>query len=379
MEKDNTLDFELGSSPLSLDNIWADAPDDFFEESDEKSKTKTEPSEDPKPIKLDSIEELEFEEDEEEEEEEEVEEKEVSTEKQTKKQKESDLLAGVRSVLLKKMERYEIDTEEYDIANMTEEELVEFEESLDSHILSLKYDSIKRADPNLQKVLDFIENGGDPRAITKLFKEQESIMNIDASTEEGKIKKISSYYKDVLGWSEDKVAKKLDRLKMSELIDDEYEDIEGEYDRYFEERQEELLEIQRREAQVKKQREEARRSAFSEKLAELKIPNAKKAELLNTAFNQGIIKGTDQKISILDYKIAQMQADPEKFLRLVQFVNDPESYNQMILKEKENKIVEQGMAKGFKEVSSTSSKPVKTVEKSSSTTKSRKFNFSNIL
>lgn len=266
---------------------------------------------------------------------------------------------GVRSVLSNKLKRYNLDESAYNLAEMNSEELASFEEELDNAILENRYAQIKEVDPNLNKLLNFIEAGGDPKNLVSLFKESESIKQIDGTTEEGKVKKITSYYENVLKWDPEKVAKKIDRLKASDSINDEYEDLSEEYDKHLLRKQDEVIEKQERLQQEQEAEDRNRMNAFSSVLQKLNVTKQVKDSLMNTAFAKGKIKGSEEVISILDYKLARLKSNPETFLKLVQFVDNPEEYDTLIKQVALNKKTETQLKKGFEKVTSqrTSSVP----------------------
>ena len=265
------------------------------------------------------------------------------------------LVDGIRTLLATRLESLGEDHTKYKIDEMDEEALSAFSTNLDNYILEKKYEQAKQVNPNINKLLTFIENDGDPKALVKLFKEQEDLQNIDGSTEDGKVKKIEAYYKNVLNWDSEKTSKKVDRLRTSNMIDDEYSDIEDEYNKHLENKQNSLIEKQKEEASKKARILQARQEAFSSKLIESNLSKQAKDSLLNTAVGSGIIKGTQEKISILDYKIAAMQADPEKYLKLVQFIDNPDLYDSVIVQNLQNQKTEKVLKKAFTEV--TTKKP----------------------
>lgn len=266
----------------------------------------------------------------------------------------STLLEGVRSVLLAKMKRNNIDLSQIDLASMDEEALVNFEEDLDSFILENKYSEVKtRVDPNLGKLWDYIEKGGDPKSWKKLFETQEEVTSIDTSTEDGKFKKIGSYYKEVRGWSQDQISKKLERIKNTNTLDDEFEEVDAEYSTYFEDKQEGMLRDQQAAEEKRRKVEEERKKVFYNKLEEKNLPKSVKEKIFDTAFRKAQIQGTKEITTLLSYRISQMQTDAEMAIKLAQFVADPEAYDTYILQSKQNDKVAENLKKGFETITTT--------------------------
>ena len=253
---------------------------------------------------------------------------------------------AVKAILKKKLDRYEIDVD-VNLDEMDEEQLAEFEEQLDEAVLSTKWDSFKSSSKTLDKLMSYIENGGDPSKIINLFQEQQEISKIDITTPEGQAKLIKNYYTEVLGWSPEKVENKVERLSASGLLQDEVQDVKEAYDNHYEELQAKKIKEQEAKAQKEQQILQQKRQMFEQTLSDLKLPKKLQDEYKAVAFGQGVLKGTDEKINILDYKILQMQSNPEMFLKLVQFVTDPQGYDNIVSQNKKNAEVVKETKKGF--------------------------------
>lgn len=260
-------------------------------------------------------------------------------------------LNGIRAAIATRMEKYGFDPNnpEYDLATMDEETLLRFSDSVDDAILDLRFQELKHQDSNLAKVLDFIENGGDPKAIAKIFREQDEVDKIDVSTEDGKAKKISSYYREVRGWSEDKVKNRIDRLKTQNGIEDEFEEINDEYNSYFESKKEALVNSQREELERKEKIRVAKMTKFQEAIVDYGLsPDLAKA-VQSTAFGMGLLPDKTQ-MSILEHRILSMQNRPELNVKLAHFLTDPEAYDNYIIQKSKNKEVATNMKNGFRRV-----------------------------
>lgn len=281
-------------------------------------------------------------------------------------------LTAIRAVLKQKMDRYGIDAEDADISKMTEEELVDFEENLDQAILENKWNNLKTVDKNVDKLVTFLENGGDPKDMISLFKEQDTLAKIDISTEDGQERMIRSYYSNILGWDSEKTNKKLERLAASGMLQEEAQDVEEAYNEHFEKKQEEITQAQQNKIKLQQQKEQQRKMIFEQSLNTSKIPKKLADEFRQTAFGKGVIKGTNEEITILDYKIKQMQTNPEMFLKLVQFATDPTAYDNLILQTKKNEEVTVGLKKQFQVP--TTAKPIENTQVKEPGKKTFKFN-----
>jgi hypothetical protein len=287
----------------------------------------------------------------------------------------SDLkLAAIRAVINKKLERNNLEAE-VDINDLTEEQLVDFEEEVDNTILEAKYSKVKAVDPRVETILNYLEDGGDPKKITSLFQQREVVDAIDISTKEGQASLIKSYYKNIKNLSEEEATKRLDKVTAADLLEEEAKDIKVEYDTYNDAKVAEELEKQKKEAVVRQQNETKKKIIFDKALKDNNVPMKLQDELKKVAFQEGILP-SGEKIKIMDYKILQMQSEPESFYKLSMFLADPAGYEQMILQNAKNVSVTKEMKKGFNVETKIKSGVEKTQTVDSTKEKTKvKFNF----
>lgn len=258
---------------------------------------------------------------------------------------------AVRAVISNKIEKYGLSSEGIDIDNLSEEDLVDLDEQINETIIQQRveesWNSLKSQDKSLSKMLQYIERNGDVKEIAKLFQEQKEVEQIDVETSTGQEAVIKEYYTKVLGWDEDKVSNKLERLKTTETLEEEAKDVKVEFDKYFDKVQDQKIKEQ--EFKQKKQEEilKQRFTDFTETLKTVPVDDKVKNILARVAFDEGVIKDTGEKVKVLDYKIDKLKSNPESFLKLVQFIADPESYDAFILQNKENKKTTEQLKKQF--------------------------------
>lgn len=255
---------------------------------------------------------------------------------------------AIRAILRKKIEKYNFDVEEDQLSNLSGTELVDFQEQLDDAIIEAKYNEVKSSDPVIEQLLTLRENGGNVGDLLAVIQEQQQVNSIDTTSETGKLKVIEKYYKEVAKWGDDKVQRKLDQVTNTGGIEDEFDLVNDTYQEHFQKKQEEVVIRAEQENQKQQQLRVQRETAFEKELAALKLSEGKKKELMQTAFGKGTIKGTGEKIDILDYKILQMQANPQMNIKLAMFINDPDGYDKMVLQSLSNKQVVEKLDKEFK-------------------------------
>lgn len=258
-----------------------------------------------------------------------------------------DHLDAVRAVISNKMAKFNMTAEGVDITELNEEELAEFNDSLDDYILEEKWKNVKGQNKNVEKLLTFLENKGNPEELISLFKEQQNLSKIDITTEEGQVKMLSAYYTEVLKLDPSKINNRIEKLSTSGLLAEEAADIEETYNSYIENKQTEIIEKQQAKAQLIAQQEQRRQLAFEEHLDKAEIPANKKNELRSLAFGTGRIKGSDEDIKLVDYQILKLQSNPETYIKFLQFIADPNSYDESVRQIKKNEKVTTEMKKGF--------------------------------
>lgn len=228
-------------------------------------------------------------------------------------------------------------------------------------------------------IITHIKSGGNPDEIIDLFKEQKQIEQIDTSTEQGKQSKIEKYYKDVLGWKEEKVNKTIKRLIEDNEVDSEFNDVSELYDKHYEER---LNEIKERDKQLEVQKQDAQKrfiSSIKTALSENEsIPEKEKTLIAKSIldFNHKLENG--QKVNDFYLKFAQMQADPKQYIELVRFVMNPEGFKNQIQAKSDTKAAKEvfSFIKGNATVSKPSNSDITIDDKKSKQFSDKGTNFS---
>jgi len=187
-------------------------------------------------------------------------------------------------------------------------------------------------------IISHIKEGGNPEEIIDLFKEQKQLENFNTSTDEGKIAKIEKYYSEIIGWKPEKVKRHLERISADNEIDSELVDVEEKYDEFYS-RELEALEAERiqKETLRKKNQEE-----FSNKIKNIISSNKEYTDSEKKILEKNILSfdhklENGSKVNTFYVKFAEMQADPEKYVKLVHFVTDQEGYEKKIKSKTETK------------------------------------------
>lgn len=185
-------------------------------------------------------------------------------------------------------------------------------------------------------IIDHIKGGGNPDLIIDIFKEQKQIEAIDTNNDEGKLELIGSYYSNVLGWKPDRIQKHLKRVIADEDLEVEFKEINDQYESHYKSQ----LDL------VNKEREDAKKAAIERQkefvnniqksLTEMGYTEKEKRFLENSLLD--IKKLPDGNVGTqFNAKFSELQKDPKKLIKLVEFVMDEDNFINKIKTEAKTK------------------------------------------
>lgn len=217
----------------------------------------------------------------------------------------------------------------------TEDDIADLVEAIEEFDQTQALENVKAVDKNIGKIIDYLQAGGDKSKISDLLVEQKEILEIDVTTEEGAKTLLKQYYKNVLGFDDDAVTKRIKRFADNGQLQEEAEDIKPLYDKNLESRQEKLVQ----EARVKQEKEKVvlkqRQQDFVKLLQDNKVGRSVAQNYYQVAFGQRELED-GSRIGELDYKFQIMQRDPNNYLKLVEFMADPTLYDKRVVQTKAN-------------------------------------------
>lgn len=191
-------------------------------------------------------------------------------------------------------------------------------------------------------IINHIKAGGNPDEIIDLFKEEKEIQQIDISTEQGKQLKIERYYKDVLGWKDEKVARFVKKLVEDNEIESEYKDVDNLYEEYYKERLAETEQVANQQKAEATRKQQLFVNSIQTALNEETSLSPQDKKLIASSileFKHPLSNG--QKVNDFYLKFAEMQADPKKYIKLVRYVMDTEGFEKQIQTKEETKAAKQ--------------------------------------
>lgn len=217
----------------------------------------------------------------------------------------------------------------------TEDDIADLVEAIEEFDQTQALERVKSIDQNIGNIIDFLQAGGDKSKISDLLIEQKEILDLDVTTVDGAKGLLKQYYKNVLGFEDAAITKRINRFSENGSLQEEAEDVKPLYDKSIQNRQEKLVQ----EAQEKSEKEKVvlrnRQQDFVKLLQDNKVNKSVAQNYYQVAFGQRELQdGT--KIGELDYKFQVMQRDPNHYLKLVEFMADPTLYDKKVLQSKSN-------------------------------------------
>jgi hypothetical protein len=240
------------------------------------------------------------------------------------------------------------------------EDLQEVLDSFDELDEALASQRLKQSDKTVAQIVDYIEKGGKPEEIVSYLTQAKELSQVDITTETGSKTLLKDYYKNILGFSEETVAKKIKKLEDNDLLKDEAEDTLPLYQEHLNKQMEDKAKKLEEEKKRQKIVTQQKQTAFVEQLKANKYSNQIATQFYQTAFSE-VVLGNGDKVPLLQAKIDQLKSTPEGLLKLASFVTDTKFYDEQVLANKGSEIVtkqtKQRLILHNKSVKSTPDKP----------------------
>lgn len=227
-------------------------------------------------------------------------------------------------------EGQEFDKEVYE--NLKKQQKEAKEEKLKEKVLSgLSKDE--------KEFIEFKKNvNNDPNAL-KLYVQsinnKEASERIDISTDSGKKLAVKIYYKEVVGWSDDKIEKHISRAEKDLELDEEAEMAESKIKTIVKEKHDKIVkEAEERAKEAEKKAQEYNES-IEKTLKEQGYDNKKIKAVL-----KDITERDEVGLSSIDKLYLKAISTPEKVTKLLEFLSDEEEFVNKIAKKKESEAAD---------------------------------------
>jgi len=185
-------------------------------------------------------------------------------------------------------------------------------------------------DPAEQEYLEYKKMGGDLDSYYQSRSKLNRAENLNIETQEGKVSAIYTYYKNFVGWDDNKIQKFISKLDNSDL-QEEAESSIGKVQEHLRGKHQQMLQ---RQQQAKKQREDAI-SSYKKNvrtvLKEQKIADTQARQIVKslTEVNK------DTGFTDIDKAYVAFRNDPQRSVLLYQFLTDPQSFIENVSQQKQ--------------------------------------------
>lgn len=228
--------------------------------------------------------------------------------------------------------REEVEWDEEKYAEMSEQQALWRVEDERENVLS--------QDAFFKTVKEYTDLGGDPEKMIELFVNQHTTkQEFDTSTQDGKIGFMINFMVKNQGLKKQRAELLVQRDVEDGVLDESYAELQAKSDELFKKQQDDLVAKQ---TQIQKQKEaqkQQRLAAFQNELKNQKLEPKFANELLK--FTHGIVgeyEGT--KYTGLEWAYYKAMQDPKLTVKLAQFLQNPDKYDEIVSTQERNKEVE---------------------------------------
>ena len=195
-----------------------------------------------------------------------------------------------------------------------------------------------------QTLVTHLKNGGKIEDLSSIYEQEKNIDDIDVSEDSGAEEVIQSYYES-LGWDKQEIKDQIETLKDrgSDYFSSFAEKRKKDLKKYFDEEKQEIVTRQEEYNKRIKDYQEKYNKDLKKLIHSQEAPEREKKELEKFYYDfKNNIGG--KKSSDFHLKFEEVKQDPAKWLKLIQFVKDIDSF------EKREKAAEKITASIFKKV-----------------------------
>jgi hypothetical protein len=195
-----------------------------------------------------------------------------------------------------------------------------------------------------QTLVTHLKNGGKIEDLSSIYEQEKNIDDIDVSEDSGAEEVIQSYYES-LGWDKQEIKDQIETLKDkgSDYFSSFAEKRKKDLKKYFDEEKQEIVTRQEEYNKRIKDYQEKYNKDLKKLIHSQETPEREKKELEKFYYDFKNNMG-GKKSSDFHLKFEEVKQDPAKWLKLIQFVKDIDSF------EKREKAAEKITASIFKKV-----------------------------
>lgn len=174
-------------------------------------------------------------------------------------------------------------------------------------------------------ILEFSKNGGNPDEIIDLFKEQKQFERIDTTSDEGKVELVGKFYSEILGWKPERVTKHVQRIIADDDLDSEVSEIEDKYKEYYSAEVEKAQAALEERNRAKIENQKRFESSLMDALTDLNY-SAPERKKISKALLEAKRDDNGGITTDFNSKFAEIQKDPKRLVKLVEYVLDDAAF-----------------------------------------------------
>lgn len=200
---------------------------------------------------------------------------------------------------------------------------------------------LSKLSPDEQAFLEFKKTGGNLEDYIQTFSFKQKAASLDISTDNGKKQAVFAYYKNFVGWSEDKILKHIERSEKNLELDEEADMAKKHIEAAAEKQHNEVLESNTERIRKEKEAEDKYKESIETTLKKQGVDN-KKVSTITKAFLERDKNGYTE----IDKMYLTLKGNPEKTSLLYGILSDPEKF----LEENNKKVASGTVLKELKKM-----------------------------
>lgn len=202
----------------------------------------------------------------------------------------------------------------------TFKELVELQEN--SKKDKVKNSIFEGLDSDEKEFLEFKRNGGDIDQYYVSRSRKQAVQTLDISTDNGKVSAVYTYYKNIVGWDDDKIRRHIATATKDLTIDEEAQYAYDKLEKLVTEENNRLVEAQIKVAEAHKEQLNAYKGSLKETMKQYGFDNNKIKTVTESFINQDSESG----LTPIDKTYLAYKSDPKKAIDLYNFLTDPDKF-----------------------------------------------------
>ncbi len=197
---------------------------------------------------------------------------------------------------------------------------------------------VENTGPYGKAIINYVQNGGNPDDLIDIFKEEKEVKSADITTDEGKRAFIQDYYVNVANMKPERAKKVVEALELEGEIDNELNDVKGQYDQYYKVKTEQLSAKAELEAEQKQEQQTIfRNSIINEVTKRNDLTEKQRRQLAEAILVEDQELNDGSRTTKFYAALSQVQNNVSDYLEVVEFITDREGFKKRLMNDTKNK------------------------------------------